>query len=100
MQGGRNDEGTFTAQCGPWHKMDIKLVDIQNGRPDLFDEEDGDEQQIGREVLRTVGEGTQHGWSKLVGLMSSHVQEEACARSEASKGASEGKENKKGTSER
>ena len=44
---------------------------------------------------KTVGEGTQHGWSKLVGFVSSHVQEEACARSEASKGASEGKENKK-----
>ena len=26
------------AQCGLWHKIDKKLVDIQNGGPDLFDE--------------------------------------------------------------
>ena len=25
-------------QCGLWYKMDKKLVDIQNGGPDLFDE--------------------------------------------------------------
>ena len=33
-----------------------------------------------------MSEGTQHGWSKLVGLVGSHAQEEACARSEAAKG--------------
>ena len=33
-----HDEGTFMAQCGPWHKMDKKLVDIQNGGLDLMDE--------------------------------------------------------------
>ena len=37
--------------------------------------EDGDIQQIGREVLRSVREATEHVWSKLVGLVSSHVQE-------------------------
>ena len=31
------DEGTFVAQCGRWHKTKKKLVDIQNGGPDLFD---------------------------------------------------------------
>ena len=31
-----HDEGTFMAQCGRWHKMEKKLVDIQNGGPDLF----------------------------------------------------------------
>ena len=34
----QNDAGTFLAKCGPWHKMDKKLVDIQNGGPDLMDE--------------------------------------------------------------
>ena len=156
-------EGTFMAQCGLWHKMDKKLVDIQNGGPDLFDElreakllhrEDkrahasrrreyerygnvksktthlkgakresssvqveicvdvdeqveklvrckhlrrgnGDKQQIivSAQVVRKC---TQHGWSKLVVLVSSHVREEACARSEAALGASAGKDNKKG----
>ena len=38
---------------------------------------------------------TQHGWPKLVVLVS-HVREEACARSEAALGASAGKDNKKG----
>ena len=33
-----HDEGTFMAQCGQWHKMDKKLVEIQNGGPDLFDD--------------------------------------------------------------
>ena len=33
-----HDEGTFMAQCGLWHKMDKKLVDIRNGGPDLIDE--------------------------------------------------------------
>ena len=33
-----HDEGTFMAQCGQWHKMENKLVDIQNGGLDLFDE--------------------------------------------------------------
>ena len=26
------------AQCGLWHKMEKKLVDIRNGDPDLIDE--------------------------------------------------------------
>ena len=26
------------AQCGPWHKIDKKFVEIQNGGLDLFDE--------------------------------------------------------------
>ena len=26
-----NGEGIFTAQCGPWHKMEKKLVDIHDG---------------------------------------------------------------------
>ena len=29
--------------------------------------EDGEKQHIGRDVLRTVSKGTQHGWSKMVG---------------------------------
>ena len=33
-----NEAATFFAKCGPWHKMDKKLVDIQNGGPDLMDE--------------------------------------------------------------
>ena len=33
--------------------------------------EDGDKQQIGREV--PVSEGTRHGWSKLVGWVDNHV---------------------------
>ena len=40
--------------------------------------EDGAKQRIGREVLRTISEGTQHGWSKLVGLVGSRVQ--ACPK--------------------
>ena len=55
-----------------------------------FRREDGATQQIGREVLRTVGEGAQHGWSKLVGLVSS----QASAR--RAKVASTGKGNEKG----
>ena len=39
--------------------------------------EDGDRQQGSREVITTVSEGTQHGRSKLVGPVGSHVQEEA-----------------------
>ena len=31
-----HDEGTFMAQCGLWHKMETKLVEIQNGGPDFF----------------------------------------------------------------
>ena len=42
--------------------------------------EDGDK-QFGRQVLRTVCKGAQHG-SKLF-LVSSHLQDEACSRSEA-----------------
>ena len=48
----------------------------------------GDKQQICREVLRTRSKGTQHGGSKLVWLVSSHVQEETHARSEAALGVS------------
>ena len=48
--------------------------------------EDGEKQQIGREVLRSVSKGAQHGWSKLVGLLSSRVQADAFARSEAAEG--------------
>ena len=33
-----HDEGTFMDHCGQWHNMANKLVDIQNGGPDLFDE--------------------------------------------------------------
>ena len=32
------EEGNFMAQCGLWKTMGKKLVDIQNGGPDLFDE--------------------------------------------------------------
>ena len=53
-------------------------------------------QQFSPEVIRTVGKGTQHGWSKLVGLVGSHVQEEACARPEVAKGLSAGSENNNG----
>ena len=31
-----HDEGTFMTQCGLWHKMETKLVEIQNGGPDFF----------------------------------------------------------------
>ena len=31
-----HDEGIFTAQCGPWHKMEKKLVDIQNEGRRIF----------------------------------------------------------------
>ena len=31
-----HDEGIFMAHCGPWHKMEKKLVDIPNGGPDLL----------------------------------------------------------------
>ena len=44
-------------------------------------------------VIRIVSKGTQHGWSKLVGLVGGHVQE-ACAISEAAEGVSAGNENK------
>ena len=44
--------------------------------------EHGGKQQCGREVIRTVSEGTNHQWSKMVGLVCRHVQEEACSRSE------------------
>ena len=33
-----HDEGTFMAQSGLWNKTENKLVDIQNGAPDLFDD--------------------------------------------------------------
>ena len=33
-----NEAGTFFARCERWHKMDKKLVDVQNGGPDLVDE--------------------------------------------------------------
>ena len=33
-----HDEGTFMAQCRLWHIMEKKLVVIQDGGPDLFDE--------------------------------------------------------------
>ena len=48
---------------------------------------DGDWQQVSRQVIRIVSKGTQHAWSKLVGTVGCHVQEEACARSEAAEGA-------------
>ena len=35
----------------------------------------GARQQVGHEVIRTVSKGTQHGWSKLVGSVGGHVQE-------------------------
>ena len=35
---GLHDDGTFKAQSGLWHKMERKLVEIQNGGPVLFDE--------------------------------------------------------------
>ena len=31
-----DDEGTFMAQCGRWHKTEKKLVDTQKGGLDLF----------------------------------------------------------------
>ena len=37
--------------------------------------EDGDRQQVSHEVFRTVCNGTQNGWSKLMGLVGGHVQE-------------------------
>ena len=33
-----HDEGTFIAHCGQWLKMGKKLVEIQNGWPDLSDD--------------------------------------------------------------
>ena len=50
---------------------------------------------INDKFVRTVSTGTQHGWSKLVELVGSHVQGEACARSGPAKGASAGSENQK-----
>ena len=44
--------------------------------------EHGGKQQFCREVIRTVSEGTSHRWSKMVGSVESHVQEEAYFRSE------------------
>ena len=31
-----HDEGIFMTQCGLWHKMEMKLEDIQNRGPDFF----------------------------------------------------------------
>ena len=49
-------------------------------------------------MIRTVGKGTKHGWSKIVGPVGTIVQEETCARSDAAKGFKGkmvGNENKK-----
>ena len=35
---GLHDDDTFMVQCGRWHNMEIKLVDVQNAGRDLFDE--------------------------------------------------------------
>ena len=58
-------------------------VDEQVERPVRcahFMREDGDQQQIGREVLRTVSSGRQPGWSKLVGLGPDLRRLRACLR--------------------
>ena len=45
-----------------------------------FRRADGDKQQISRGVLRTVSEGTRHCWSKLLGLVDNHVEEEGTSQ--------------------
>ena len=53
--------------------------------------EDGSRRQTNRVVIRSVLEGTQHGWLRLVGTVGSHVQEEVCHRLEEATSINKGK---------
>ena len=93
FEGTRSDRGS-TVQVEIFVEVDEQVERLV--RCTNLWREDGAKQRIGREVFRSVSKGTQHGWSKLLVLVGSRVQEEACPRTETAKGVSETKENKRG----
>ena len=71
---GLHDEGTFSAQCGRWHIMEKKLVDIQNGGQDLFDEISEDKASCRSKGERNVQSKIRHSEEELNRKGGSSVQ--------------------------